>query len=566
MPKFAETVSKLYSPFPSVLDFLEQLNKQVSLGVVPVDGEGSVYGTMTARRRPLKPFIVGIIPPDVSLNYIPVEAAGGKQQGVAANGIVMGSASWATGPGGEQKQFNGQFTSAELRQALYDGYVKNVGRAPSEATLALMYAQIRLETGRNPDAKNLSAPNFNLGSSHVTTSGSGHKTGRFLNDDPAQGEDPANPFTPPNDSYRYFVGVDHDRSSTAAKNDGRPFKVAFNAFKTLKEGAAFQTNILLMGWKGTQTATTIEEFIDATKPIPGPRYNPYLPESPTNNPSMKGRAGYFGAWDEQYTRAMQVHYDAYFEQFKDPIGSVPNTGDPDRPFVISSPNVSTESESDPVGARLGRNIRVADAERQRIAAAQVEELRRQVNVLRAMPPLLMLINPSEFVRRYESSHDDGSKSRTGNIVHKWMERPLAITSSGVTAGQYVVTADGSGGLNSALRTSSLSYMNLMSLVGIYRNNGVLFGKDGPDRGVPIVSCSVYIYYDQHIYIGSFDDFGVQDNSDKPHNMSYNFSFTTRYDLDLSDRNFVLDSAIGGPGLSTFGGPRDRFRGTSGIGF
>jgi hypothetical protein len=123
--------------------------------------------------------------------------------------------------------------------------------------------------------------------------------------------------------------------------------------------------------------------------------------------------------------------------------------------------------------------------------------------------------------------------RTGNVVHTWFEQPIKINASGVSAAQYAIAADLSGGLTNYNRLHSLSYMNLMSLLLIYKNNGMVYGQSGTwDEGVIILPGAVYIYYDDRLYIGSFDSFGITDDATKPHNLTYNFSFTVRYDMDL----------------------------------
>jgi hypothetical protein len=148
---------------------------------------------------------------------------------------------------------------------------------------------------------------------------------------------------------------------------------------------------------------------------------------------------------------------------------------------------------------------------------------------------MMLVNPSKFTRSYEQTVDP-VKVRRGYAVHVWNERPLSISCDGVTAAQYAFRADGEGGLTHFNRLYSASYKNLMSLVSFYRNNGHIYrgapNNDPYNMGVPTISMSVYIYYDEKIYVGSFDDFSVTDDAEKPYNMSYSFKFTVRYEVDL----------------------------------
>lgn len=202
----------------------------------------------------------------------------------------------------------------------------------------------------------------------------------------------------------------------------------------------------------------------------------------------------------------------------------------------------TGVEGDPIGDRMGRNIGV-DEDRLRIVAMQTEALRAQIELITATPPLIMLINPKAFTRSYENAVDASPKTRHGHVVHAWLERPMKISCTGDTAGQYAVDGEGAGGLTNMNRVHSISYGNLLSLVNIYKNNGIVYSgpEMGGEKGIPIVPFTIFIYYDNHVYLGSFDDFTVDDTSDKPYNMAYNFSFTVRYDRSLNPR--MVDASI-----------------------
>jgi hypothetical protein len=207
---------------------------------------------------------------------------------------------------------------------------------------------------------------------------------------------------------------------------------------------------------------------------------------------------------------------------------------------------TTRLESqDPNTTRLKKNIRAADDLRQRDAKKQTDALRAQIQAINNTPPLALAINPQSFDRSYEQAVDS-PKGRVGHIVHSWLERPMKISSSGVSAGQYVLDGVGGGGLTAERRVHTISYQNLMSLVLMYKNNGVIFAgiEAGSERGIPIVACSLYIYYDNHIYIGSFDDFGIDDRANKPFNMGYSFKFNVRYDLDIDSSHLVESSVFG----------------------
>ena len=214
---------------------------------------------------------------------------------------------------------------------------------------------------------------------------------------------------------------------------------------------------------------------------------------------------------------------------EDPSGN-PNAS------VMMSGNIDSTDPEDTLSI-TGRNIVVSD-KRQDAANKQLNELKNQIDSANKIPSLLMLINPSEFTRNYEHQVDY-PKGRRGQITHMWLEKPLTISCKGVTAAQYAFGPTG-GGLTHIHRLHSLSYANLMSLVMMYRNNGHLYTQavtgDQHNWGIPVISMSVFIYYDSHIYIGSFDDFSVSDDAEKPFNLSYAWKFTSRYDFEVTEIN------------------------------
>jgi len=213
-----------------------------------------------------------------------------------------------------------------------------------------------------------------------------------------------------------------------------------------------------------------------------------------------------------------------------PAGAVGSAGS------VMTNGVITDPENDDPIYNSGRNIQIAEGPRLAAADAQTQELRMQILVARSIPALALLVNPSKFTRSYEQTVDT-VKVRRGYAVHMWNERPLSISCSGTTAAQYAFRADGEGGLTHFNRLHSASYKNLMSLVQVYRNNGHIYrgvtNNDKYNEHVPTISMSVFIYYDGKVYVGSFDDFSVTDDAEKPFNLSYSFKFTVRYEVEIS---------------------------------
>lgn len=222
--------------------------------------------------------------------------------------------------------------------------------------------------------------------------------------------------------------------------------------------------------------------------------------------------------------------------------------------IMAYSGVTRLESSDPNVVRLRKNIRAADGKRRRLVDLQVAALRAQIEAVQNTPPLILIHNPREFTRNYEQAVDNSVKGRFGHIVHSWLERPMKINASGVSAGQYVFDAGGSGGLTSENRVHSISYYNLMSLLMMYKNNGILFtgAEARAEQGIPSIAISLYIYYDNHIYIGSFDDFEVSDNAENPFRLEYTFKFNVRYDLDV-DSSHLVESTVFSPDPRTNSG-------------
>ena len=497
-------LDQIVTPAPSLLFSLGLLERQISLGLA--DSNSETFGTFTASRRNAKPFIVGFIPPDNEVNFIPVarndttlsniSPSSGPSIGPVDTSNIKAANFLPSPPRGKEAQTIQPVGPAELRQALIDAYVKITGRLPTPDQLCLQYAQVALENGYSGTG-NFYTKNFNMSSIHA-----GRNTGS------------------------YFIGTDHDAQ-------GRPYQTAFISYGNLTEAATHHMALLAEKWPNTLNAQSSTDYNNALLPSRGIGQSRRVGQD-----FHEGGDDYKNRIDKQCGMYQGTFGGLPIESsFLPGPGSDPSVGD--RSVMMANVPV------DPLQFEYGRNIQLANAERQRLAAVQTEALRRQIQILQNTPPLVFLINPSSFVRRYSTSSDTSVKGRQGHIVHNWIERPISIEANGVTAGQYVVGSDGSGGLTNFNRIHSLSYANLLSLVLIYKNNGRIFSGPEADPGIPILSFSLYIYYDEHIYIGSFDSFSVDDSSDKPHNLSYEFKFNVRYDQDvtISESDYLISSLL-----------------------
>lgn len=183
-----------------------------------------------------------------------------------------------------------------------------------------------------------------------------------------------------------------------------------------------------------------------------------------------------------------------------------------------------------------------------LIAAQVTQARMMQEALAKMaatPPLAMLVNPSSFGVKGEKIANDGSWTRNGPIIEFWGDQQDKISGSGKVAGFFAIDATNATGpgLTRMARNLSQGWENFQSLYLLYRNNGALFMPDfvsRDDRVNMAMMGSVYIYYDNTIYIGSFDSFNVTENEATPFTVEYSFEFTVRasFLLDRTDDQFT----------------------------
>jgi hypothetical protein len=199
------------------------------------------------------------------------------------------------------------------------------------------------------------------------------------------------------------------------------------------------------------------------------------------------------------------------------------------PTIMKKGNLTDQSSDDPMRF-IGRNIAIDVNRRTEYSNKQVKEIKDQLDYIASIPPLVLIVNPNNFTKKHEQTVDY-AKGRRFNITSMWIEKPLAISTSGKTSAQYVYKQGSGGGLTNANRIASVSYENLMSLVAIYRNNGMVYTDglgDESNRGVPVFPISTYLFFDGNIYVGSFDDFSISDDANTPYNLNYSFNFTVRY--------------------------------------
>lgn len=151
------------------------------------------------------------------------------------------------------------------------------------------------------------------------------------------------------------------------------------------------------------------------------------------------------------------------------------------------------------------------------------------------PPLRLLVNPNSFGVKSQKIVSDGNWGRNGPIIEFWGDDQDKISGAGKVAAFYALDANprvggGGPGLGRSVRNVSLAWQNFQSLYLLYRNNGALYTGDmsQQDRDLLLTTVgSVYLFYDNIMYIGCFDSFTITESDQAPFSIEYSFEFTVR---------------------------------------
>jgi len=531
---------RLEHPAPAITSLLEKLERQLSIGFANADlpDGGSTFGTLTASRRNSKPFIIGFIAPDNPINFIPIQSVKVQVDSLTSQ---AGTSAPVTGAGAGQLGPNFWINYVAMCQKLGINARELAKVFNNESRFDPSIQAIR---GKPPHVVAQGIAQF-IKSTAIRVGGVPPEQWDTFNQ--LSGEEQL-PYI---ETYLKKVGM------ARYKTAGQMYASHFGGYNLPGYGRGYMSRETY-GSLPPDKKAAVEKAIGGKGQLE-PMFNAYEQNKPADGISGGHKKGVVDNTD--FARLMgnaslPVSIDSAIAQAESQIASGAQPTEPQaaqteaqtnanesppQAFLMKSGYVT--DPDDKLRDGLGRTVQVADENRLAAAAVQTASLRRQIDLVNQTPPLIMLINPSQMSRRYEASADSSTKGRYGHIVHNWLERPFSLEASGMTAGQYVVDAEGSGGLTNTFRVHSLSYANLLSLAMIYKNNGILFAGQESDTGIPVLAMSVFVYYDQHVYLGSFDTFSVEDSADRPHNMAYEFKFNVRYDMPLPGGSPVIDSLI-----------------------
>jgi lysozyme len=184
---------------------------------------------------------------------------------------------------------------------------------------------------------------------------------------------------------------------------------------------------------------------------------------------------------------------------------------------------------------LSRKVDMVQEHITNVQRAQLLAIKSALQSMMNTPPLRLLVNPKKFGIKSQKIVADGSWTRHGPIIEYWGDDQDKISGSGQVAAFYALDAApglgrGGPGLSRHARNYSLAWQNFQSLYLLYKNNGGMYVQDvGAHEKDVLLSTvgSVYIFYDNILYIGAFDSFSMAEADTKPFTLEYNFEFTAR---------------------------------------
>jgi len=135
--------------------------------------------------------------------------------------------------------------------------------------------------------------------------------------------------------------------------------------------------------------------------------------------------------------------------------------------------------------------------------------------------LVMLINPKTF-ERSSSKIITTQKTRGGWVMYHWGDDLDTLTAAGATASFILPYGGLASGSSKPLinRTVTVGYMNFLSLMELYRSNGLLWNENG----VPVRAGTIRLFYDCTYYNGYFESFNFQESDKIPYRFNVDFSF------------------------------------------
>jgi len=187
----------------------------------------------------------------------------------------------------------------------------------------------------------------------------------------------------------------------------------------------------------------------------------------------------------------------------------------------------------------------------------------QLNRMLSTPPLTLLVNPQNLTLTHTKKQQYSDRNRKGYVFQTWGHEQPRLSVTGKTgafiAGSKFTDTDSPNnfaGLGSAARgvvgattavsgvqyaskRDSASWQNLMALLTLYRNNGLIYDLVTNTEAHQWVGM-VGIDYDQQTYMGNFENFTWTESEDTMlGGIEFSFEFTISSQFDSAQREFVV---------------------------
>jgi hypothetical protein len=136
----------------------------------------------------------------------------------------------------------------------------------------------------------------------------------------------------------------------------------------------------------------------------------------------------------------------------------------------------------------------------------------------------LLINPETWNEGRTYSYQT-TYTRTGWVPQLWGANQDTISSTGKSAAFMLPST----GMAKYFQESTFGYLNFLSLLSAYKNNGYKFEDFTKVNELTRVVKFVYgvqIAYDENILTGHFNNFTLDETEDSPFVFNYNFEFIT----------------------------------------
>ena len=404
-----------------------------------------------------------------------------------------------------------RLTGTQAKNALVQGWKSVFGSEPSANVWPILMAQWALETGRGEKMMNYNFGGIKgAGPDNLTA---GYETSEFYSDG--------------HGGTKRVNIIDYFRAYTDANQGAKDYVALLRkrypeAVAAMSEG---DVNGFVHGLKERRYFTAPEAEYAAG-------VNSLVKEAQTNGPGKLGSDGTIGPPQE-------------------PPKKIEGDAGTKTDFAIKgSAAAKTAAKADQ--AKAGKDLTGVDLNKsklgQKFTAAQknlIRALQIAIQQMANTPPMRMMINPESFKVASLKIISDGNWGRNGagaGIEH-WGDGQDTISASGRIAGFYALDSEASAngspgnspGLTRMARNFSGSYQNFLSLYLLYRNNGGVWLEDFADaqdakttkpNNLALVG-SVYLYYDNTMYIGSFDSFSITEDDTAPFTLSYSFEFVVR---------------------------------------